>query len=76
MSKHIITEKQDGPNWRLPSETDLADLSDAVKHGIDEGTAVEIEVELNDNPLGRGSLILNGRSLTQVAIIEVPESHQ
>lgn len=70
MAKMLILEAS-GANFRLPTETDLDRLRADISMAFDEGEAISIEIEMNDDPTNNGTLILNGKAAPFVALAEV-----
>jgi hypothetical protein len=75
VSKHlIIGHTATGANWRLPAETDLEALADRLKVALNAGIVETVTVELWDNPLTRGELLVNGAVVATALAVELPDS--
>jgi hypothetical protein len=74
VSKHLIIGHTDkGANWRLPAETDLEALTGLLKVALNAGAVETVTVELWDDPLTRGELLVNGAVVATALAIELPE---
>jgi hypothetical protein len=74
MSKHLMfgSDVTTG-SWRLPAETDIAQLTNRLQTAMETGTVERVAVELNDNPLTRGDLLFNGAVIASAVVVELPE---
>lgn len=68
---YVLIVGSGGTNYRLPADTDLSALRRDIADTFVNRGALELRVELGDNPLKTASLILNGNALECVAVIEV-----
>jgi hypothetical protein len=59
MPKFIRLEPSGAAAYRLPPDEDLDALRDQVRSAFEAGRSVEVAVELHDNPLATGILVLN-----------------
>lgn len=73
MGKHLLLGTETAQNWRLPAETDLEALHDEIEDAMSQGTVLRVTVELQDDPRGRTTLLLNGRTLLAATAVELPE---
>jgi hypothetical protein len=71
MAKMIRVEPS-GASYRLPADTDLDQLRMRICATHNEGRSAEVVVELQDNPLTRGFLVLNP-DLPAFFLVEMPE---
>lgn len=62
-----------GSNYRLPADTDLETLSQEIDEAMTQKSSLVIEVEMEDEPLSRPSLVLNCALIDSVLIGEMPE---
>jgi hypothetical protein len=62
-----------GSNYRLPADTDLETLSQEIDEAMTQKTSLVIEVEMEDEPLSRPSLVLNCALIDSVLIGDTPE---
>lgn len=65
-SKWLVVAES-GARWRLPDETNLEHLEIVIRAAMRGGAPLSIEVE---NDAGRSCIVLNGRTLTYVALSE------
>ena len=74
MSKHLILGGDPtAANWRLPSETNVDELTDRLKIAMTAGTVETVVVEMGDDPLTRADLLVNGRVVASATVVELPE---
>lgn len=71
MSLHLITGTGTTQNWRLPAETNLDDLRARLTLAMQRHEIATVTVEMNNDPLQRTDLVINGGALPQFAIIEI-----
>jgi hypothetical protein len=62
-----------GINYRLGADTDLRTLAQGIRQSMAEGSSVEIQVELEDDPRGSAIIVLNSARVTSVLLGETPE---
>ena len=62
-----------GSNYRLPADTDLETLSQEIDEAMTQKSSLVIEVEMEDEPLSRPSLVLNCALIDSVLIGETRE---
>jgi hypothetical protein len=72
MSMHLIIGSTSA-NWRLPAETNPHQLRDDIAACMESGNVLRVTVEMGDNPLERAELLLNGKGLPAVAVVELAE---
>lgn len=66
--------KIDSAVWRLPTTVNPGDIHAKIFHAMQGGDVITIPVELGDDPRGQTSLTINGRSVGQFALIELPDT--
>jgi hypothetical protein len=71
MPKYIRLEPAGG-TYRLPAETKLDDLREEIQSAHSARRSAQVEVEMTDNPLTTGFLVLNP-SLPAFLLVELPE---
>jgi hypothetical protein len=75
MSKHVLLGSSNADhNWRLPADTDLQQLRSSVTEAMQRGETAMLKIEMQDNPLVEGTLVINGKALPYVGFVEVPET--
>ena len=57
--------------WRLPPDVDVAELGNRLRFAVKSGSMESVDCELGDDR--RARIIVNGRSIPFVAILEGPE---
>ena len=70
MSAHLVFGDGAFDRWRLPAEYDLESLRSDLEEAFAKGTFAWVAVELHDDPAARGELLINGRVVPFVAVIE------
>ena len=68
MAKHILFGDEDSERWRLPDDTDVEALRDAIEEGVRLGSAVRVQVE-DGYGHSHGELVLSGRTLRYAVIL-------
>ena len=72
MRRHLMV---DGNVWILPESMDVKKLRDDLKlTAMEQGKIIDVEIELQPEPLKRGTLFINGRVLATAAVVDVDES--
>jgi hypothetical protein len=62
-----------GAGYRLPAEANLEELAQGISVSMAKGSSLVIEVEMEDDPSGRGRLVLNGGQISSALISESSE---
>jgi hypothetical protein len=74
MTKHLLLGVEHRhSDWRLPDNCDIEALWTAIEHAMATGEAVRIQVEAPEAPARHADLVLNGRVLPFIAVVDVPE---
>ena len=53
-------------NWRLPADTDLQQLRSQITEAMQHGETATLKIEMQENPLVEGTLVINGKALHYV----------
>lgn len=59
-----------GANYRLPAEIDVPELARTLADSLAGGGSVFLPVELEDHPLPRAFIVINGSAVRHVLITE------
>ena len=62
-----------GTNYRLPAATDLETLTREIDQAMTERSSLVVEIEMEDEPLSRPTLVLNCGLIDSVLLGETPE---
>ncbi len=72
MPKRLLIGAQPGPGWLLPDDTDLDDLHRRLRQACAVGDVAEVSIHPNDDPKVTAHLIVNGKAVAAVAVVETP----
>lgn len=67
MAAFLMLPGLDG-NFRIP-ETSADDIRDTLRKAMEDGTVVEIQTEMGDNPLDQPAVTVNGAALPWFSVI-------
>jgi len=73
MAKFLRVDGTSNSVWRLPSDTDLVELGERLEVAMEAGTPVRVRVEIQDNPLGSGTVIVHAGKVWAIVLVDRPE---
>ncbi len=73
MGKHLLLGSDTRFNWRLPADTDVGELTERLKTAMETGAVERVAIEMNDDPLNRAELLVNGGVVGCAVVVELPE---
>ena len=73
MGKHLLLGTATTVNWRLPADSDVGEITERLKTAMETGTVERVTIEMNDDPLNRAELLVNGSVVACAAVVELPE---
>ena len=68
MAKYLLLGNTDD-SWKLPPETDTADLLERLRDGFDGAEVVEVEVEMQESG-GRLTIVVNPEAIGWWSVYE------
>ncbi len=73
MAKHLLLGTGSTVNWRLPADSDASEITERLKTAMETGSVELVTIEMNDDPLNRAELLVNGSVVACAAVVETPE---
>ena len=64
-----LSEEPDSERWRLPEESSVEEVKQAIEQAMSEGRAVRLKVMVGDR--STGELIVNGRAVRAALVWEM-----
>lgn len=62
-----------GDSWRLPAETDIAELRARFVASVHAGELLTLTIEMGNDPLQRTQIVINRAALPYFAAIETDD---
>lgn len=72
MALRLHIDPPDGTTYRLPAATDEDQLRADLSR-LGEKRCVAIEIEMGDDPRGRGTLYVNAETVISLVLIDIPD---
>lgn len=70
MSKHLILGAY-STVWRLPADVNVKALRKSIQKAMRKESVVRVKIEMSDDPTQRGVVLINGRTIQHVAVLEL-----